>query len=710
MGLRWIFSKFLLLFTAICFLATPLRTLSAMPESYQEDKKMDWNELQKSSQNCSYDAALRLLEEIENDELEDKYSPAELLAIDQFITFLAKEGMVSEDPDEHTLFERDVEEFLEGQEEYRQACYAGDRVTLYPAVFHGEASFAKCGWLKKQYKKTKKFVKDYKKEIIIGAVVVVAVIAVVAVVMVVSSSTAATAAAAGAAAAAGGGGEAAETKKTTKANEVKKANPNAEANEPASTEPSPSADTELKPNHKKPPSKTEEEESAAVALAMQEQVADFKYKIAQSDFLPIVDPTFPIEEHGRVLGQILAHSSFEEIVGQPSFAPKFSPFLENSLTGHQMVESSFTPPNTVPCFFNGDFSQDFDSTAHAMHGDRAAELGCYNQAIFDYSQAIKLTPDNYNLYLDRSAAHLESGSIEQSLADYEEYNIRKPDSLESAYDFSKAFIQGVPRGVKDSVVDLGSFAYDVVTHPINTAKEMGEAFSALGKLVYLQEWETIRETLAPEVCELVTNWENLSPEERGDLAGYAVGKHGADLFTPNGPLKSVLNVVKETKEVSKVVKAVNTADKILKVESASVLENGFRVSEAVQNKTIIAAEMLGFNSHEIAQIKNIGKIDESFNSIAKNIPNTNQGMIFTNHALERAIERGVSRESILEALKFPLEIKEIKIDKLGRSSQRFIGQKAEVVINPETQQIVSVNPTATKKIKKITKDFNNVQN
>jgi tetratricopeptide (TPR) repeat protein len=78
-----------------------------------------------------------------------------------------------------------------------------------------------------------------------------------------------------------------------------------------------------------------------------------------------------------------------------------------------------------------------------MHGDRAAELGCYDQAIFDYSQAIKLTPDNYNLYLDRSAAHLESGSIEQSLADYEEYNIRKPDSLESAYDFSKAFIRSL---------------------------------------------------------------------------------------------------------------------------------------------------------------------------------------------------------------------------------------------------------------------------
>jgi hypothetical protein len=38
----------------------------------------------------------------------------------------------------------------------------------------------------------------------------------------------------------------------------------------------------------------------------------------------------------------------------------------------------------------------------------------------------------------------------------------------------------------------------------------------------------------------------------------------------------------------------------------------------------------------------------------------------------------------LDALASPLKIEEVKIDNLGRPSQRFIGQKAEVAINPET--------------------------
>lgn len=63
-----------------------------------------------------------------------------------------------------------------------------------------------------------------------------------------------------------------------------------------------------------------------------------------------------------------------------------------------------------------------------------------------------------------------------------------------------------------------------------------------------------------------------------------------------------------------------------------------------------------------------------------------------------------------DTLGTPLKIEEIKIDHLGRSSQRFIGKGSEVVVNPETQQIVSVSPTSTRKIRKLineTADANN---
>ena len=58
----------------------------------------------------------------------------------------------------------------------------------------------------------------------------------------------------------------------------------------------------------------------------------------------------------------------------------------------------------------------------------------------------------------------------------------------------------------------------------------------------------------------------------------------------------------------------------------------------------------------------------------------------------------------------PLKIEPIKVDHIGRPSQRFIGEKAEVVLNPETQQIVFVNPTSTKKAEKLINELSNAEN
>lgn len=62
---------------------------------------------------------------------------------------------------------------------------------------------------------------------------------------------------------------------------------------------------------------------------------------------------------------------------------------------------------------------------------------------------------------------------------------------------------------------------------------------------------------------------------------------------------------------------------------------------------------------------------------------------FTEHGAQRAVQRGITETAIFDALSNPLEIKEIKIDHLGRSSQCFIGKGAEVVINPTTKQCKS---------------------
>ena len=80
---------------------------------------------------------------------------------------------------------------------------------------------------------------------------------------------------------------------------------------------------------------------------------------------------------------------------------------------------------------------------------------------------------------------------------------------------------------------------------------------------------------------------------------------------------------------------------------------------------------------------------------------------FVKHSLNRAIgdfaRKGVKPNAILDALKNPLVVKDVITDGLGRQSQRFIGRLGEVVVNPSTGKIISVNPTSASKVAKLLK-------
>lgn len=63
------------------------------------------------------------------------------------------------------------------------------------------------------------------------------------------------------------------------------------------------------------------------------------------------------------------------------------------------------------------------------------------------------------------------------------------------------------------------------------------------------------------------------------------------------------------------------------------------------------------------------------------------------HLVDRAVERKVETQTIIDALKNPLEIKEIKYDEYGRPSQKFIGKDTSVVINSSTGNIATTHKT-----------------
>lgn len=69
---------------------------------------------------------------------------------------------------------------------------------------------------------------------------------------------------------------------------------------------------------------------------------------------------------------------------------------------------------------------------------------------------------------------------------------------------------------------------------------------------------------------------------------------------------------------------------------------------------------------------------------------------FTEHGINRVIgdaakRAGTKPQAILDALKSPKKIVS-GVDQQGRPFQIFTGENARVVVNPQTGQVVSVNP------------------
>ena len=59
------------------------------------------------------------------------------------------------------------------------------------------------------------------------------------------------------------------------------------------------------------------------------------------------------------------------------------------------------------------------------------------------------------------------------------------------------------------------------------------------------------------------------------------------------------------------------------------------------------------------------------------------------HVVDRAISRGFSAENALDALQMPVKLGNIVTDDKGQPSQRLRGKTAEIVIDPETGNLIS---------------------
>ena len=68
----------------------------------------------------------------------------------------------------------------------------------------------------------------------------------------------------------------------------------------------------------------------------------------------------------------------------------------------------------------------------------------------------------------------------------------------------------------------------------------------------------------------------------------------------------------------------------------------------------------------------------------------------SNHAVERAAERGITKADIIDAIDNPLAEKSVKLDSNGRPSFQRIGESATTAINPENRKLTSTWKTHKK--------------
>ncbi|MES2344395.1 MAG: tetratricopeptide repeat protein [Chlamydiota bacterium] len=265
--------------------------------------------------------------------------------------------------------------------------------------------------------------------------------------------------------------------------------------------------------------------------ALQEEVFTFKEWLVTEQFLNT--DGFPLEESGKILQNAFVNQSL------------------SNLTERFSQELTLEEPIDV----------------YHKRGERAFELHYYDQSIADLGRAIELNPHNHEAYLDRAAAHLKMGSYERSLEDFAQYTAKKPEALEHVTDFTLGFAAGLPKGIKESGCQFGSFAKQCVLHPINTAEEISHACVELVKLGLSQEWATIGGAISPELHELATQWDALSPKEQGELAGYAFGKLGADILIPGTTAKVASASAKGAQRIATICKAFKNAEKTLAFEA-----------------------------------------------------------------------------------------------------------------------------------------------
>ncbi|MFA6119335.1 MAG: tetratricopeptide repeat protein [Parachlamydiales bacterium] len=556
----------------------------------------------------SYNAVIKFLEDLENEKLQI-CSQDDWNKIDEFLAYLARQGIMPDTPDEEKIaIENDIQEDLLGSNDitFQNAFYYSNSYQIIPAIYYDQSLvILRANWISHKLKKTAKFIKEHKKAIIIAAVVVVATVAVVA--TVVAATTTAAVSAAAATAADSYNNKPKEENKAEHSSIV----PNSVLNNSPIALPEPTLQN-----------------------AFDNQFNNLKNSLTNNSFEWTPNNQFSFNnDNQRIIGSVLAHEALNNIPNIQSYNPDLI------IQGHGKIDyifSTFQTPFYADYKKNSNNQGSWQSNIFYYQGQEALKTKNYDQAIDDFGKALEINPNNHDIYLDRAYAHLERGDFNQALYDYNSYSVnenieQKSISLSDKARLCQIAIKGMSNGAIKSGKKTIVYAAEVLQDPIKAGKDIYNGVNSfedrLVNLIYdyilqpiettkeiyneirdTNEWKQLRDTLFPELGDLFERWGGLTLEEKVAMGSKVFGEFCTDFATYAAAPELFAKGVKGTKELVEMAKSFERADKAVLLEAFAGTGGGgsfqeMAYSSRINAGTIAASEKLieGFSIEKLAE-------------------------------------------------------------------------------------------------------------
>ncbi len=473
----------MLLLTIPSLIASPPATIHEFPICDQPAT----HKLIQNNSLFSYDDILELVEKLEEEDLEQKYSPDELESLNYFVTLLAKQGLLPNDGDNEIILDSDIQDLLEPDPyayKYASSFYQKGGYSIAPSLLLNEHNIILCkSHSKSKWEKLKNFIKKHKKAIIIGAAVVVAATVVICVVAATSTAAAAAAAAAGAA----GAGASSPNK---------------------SENPSTSEEKTVTPEIQQQALLSEETSSTVAALApftlqeiLDEHISIFK-EVALEDSLLEIDyaPSFrgsSFEEKARELGAILAHQALDGVSELVAVFPQLVEEIKDIGSKVLFEKVLFS-----------DMSDDFKYTPQENYEELMAIGHQTIDKIFTTDQAHRYTPEakandpinDYAIGFLPPPGFFNTTSLLEAGKAFDRAGFTKAGRTLMKHGYRNPTIFPKPRGTPAQINEQGqNILQSILTHPerktiYKSTKNFGEVvdiYSPIGGARYTSAGELI---------------------------------------------------------------------------------------------------------------------------------------------------------------------------------------------------------------------------